>query len=168
MSDLNWVGMAHQWCINNPVLVVIFIIGWSVVALYYVKFVQINDKIRRIKLGHGQADADDTFKWFSLTFWTCAITRVASAITMFYGIYWFEAIWILINAYVIVKTYYVYKGQASLFSAKSITEEDVKEAEKQKVNLYRDQLMKKAESKMYKMDPDKRQELIDIIKQEVV
>lgn len=124
-NAFNWVGMAHKYCIDNGVIVWIFIIGWFVVALYYVKFVKINEDIRAIKKVQKQADADKTFKWFAYTFWTCAITRVLSSITMFYGVYWLEAIGVLVNAVVIFKTYYVYKRQKKLFVAKVYSIDDV-------------------------------------------
>lgn len=125
MKEYKIIGMAHRWCIDNPIIVTLFLIGWAIVAIYYIKFVKINDDIRKIKTSQGQSEADETFKWFSWVFWTCALTRLLSSITMFWGFYLLELIFIIINAYVIVKCYYVYKRQKILFITKTYSEEDV-------------------------------------------
>lgn len=126
------MGMAHAWCINNPIIVLIFLLGWISVAYDYVRFVKVNNLIRKtITDRDGVFQTEKTFRWFSLVFYTCAATRIISIITLFFGIYWAEAIFIIVNAITIRKTLYIYKSQLSMFTAKSFSLEQVVEAQEE-------------------------------------
>jgi hypothetical protein len=141
-TNLEWVGMAHQWCINNWLILLILVVCRFIVGSGYYKFVTINGRIIEAKKKHGKHETDDTFKWFKWVFITCGTARFVSLLTLFIGLYWISAIIEILNAYAIINANRVYSKHEEAFKEKPITTEDIYRAQKAGASTMFDDILK--------------------------